>query len=778
MLALTSMLNYKNSLLLPLILFFYSGTLLAQKCKLRVSGSIIDIKTKEAIADVNVYSNDRNKGAISDSQGFFELKDLCPGELHLFVSHIGCSPRSIFINLRADTNLLIRLDHSNEVLNEVAVGANQQGRDLAPQKKLSATNINENAAADLATVLEGLNGVASIGNGSKISKPVVQGLYGNRLSLVNNGVVHSGQQWGNDHAPEIDPLMAGSISVLKGSAAIEFMGSSLGSVILIEPQAMPTDPHVHGAAQYHFESNGRGQLINARIEQKAAWLTWRFAGSLKKNGDQKTATYYLRNTGREEANTVFQLEKRFRKRWQTSLYYSLNSSILGLLRGSQIGNLSDLELALNREQPFFTEEDFSFLIESPRQQVQHQMLKASQVFSINKNRGLQLSYSWQLNQRREFDLRRAERSESPALSLKQNNHFWELKYHSLSPSKWHVKSALQYNLRNNYNVPETGILPLVPDYISREWGAYFRVNKQWEKWAMDFGARADYILQNVASISVTVPREILRFRNNFFNPKFSFALSYEWAKGLKTNLNLGYSRRNPAINELYSNGLHQGLSGIEEGDPNLKEEHSFKSSLNINYQPSDNWNFEALAFIQPISNFIYLQPQDELRLTIRGAFPVFRYQQSNALLKGLELQANYDPEGPWRIDWNYSYLRGDNREEEIPLVFMPANRIYAAVNYQLPVMGPWGKLEFQISNRFIFEQKHLLASQDFVAPPPSYNLVSLKLSAERQIAQNRWHFFIKTDNLLNVAYRDYLNRQRYFADDLGINISLGLGFKF
>jgi len=56
--------------------------------------------------------------------------------------------------------------------------------------------------------------------------------------------------------------------------------------------------------------------------------------------------------------------------------------------------------------------------------------------------------------------------------------------------------------------------------------------------------------------------------------------------------------------------------------------------------------------------------------------------------------------------------------------------------------------------------------------------VGLKASAERQIANNRWHFFVKADNLFNVAYREYLNRQRYFADDLGINISIGLGLKF
>ena len=147
-------------------------------------------------------------------------------------------------------------------------------------------------------------------------------------------------------------------------------------------------------------------------------------------------------------------------------------------------------------------------------------------------------------------------------------------------------------------------------------------------------------------------------------------------------------------------------------------------------------------------------------------------------MRGLELQANFDPEGPLRFDLAYSYLKGDNREQDIPLVFMPPNRIKAAINYQIPSLGSWEKLEFQLANRFIFEQMHLLPSQDFVAPPPSYNIVSAKASAARQIGSNRWHFFIKADNLFNIDFRDYLNRQRYFANDLGINVSVGFGLKF
>jgi iron complex outermembrane receptor protein len=36
----------------------------------------------------------------------------------------------------------------------------------------------------------------------------------------------------------------------------------------------------------------------------------------------------------------------------------------------------------------------------------------------------------------------------------------------------------------------------------------------------------------------------------------------------------------------------------------------------------------------------------------------------------------------------------------------------------------------------------------------------------------------KISNLLNTSYRNYLNRLRYFSDDLGRNFSLSMSYKF
>jgi iron complex outermembrane receptor protein len=68
---------------------------------------------------------------------------------------------------------------------------------------------------------------------------------------------------------------------------------------------------------------------------------------------------------------------------------------------------------------------------------------------------------------------------------------------------------------------------------------------------------------------------------------------------------------------------------------------------------------------------------------------------------------------------------------------------------------------------------------DFVAPPEGY--VNFKLSGGFDIEfenENNLNVFISIDNLFNNSYRDYLNRFRYYADDLGRNVSLKLSYTF
>ncbi len=770
-------------LLFFFLLSFSPFTAFSQNCSLKISGYVKDSGTGLPLDFVNILLQEINSGVSTDSTGYFELSNLCHGDYHLILSHIGCESQQIFLHIHSDTTLTLLMEHSINELNGIVVTGAANPTTSQSTETLNQQEIADNSNENLSNLLESFVGVSAIKNGSGISKPVVHGLYGNRLTILNNGISQSGQQWGNDHSPEIDPLVANKIRVIKGTSALEYMGASMGSVVLVEPSKIGREPHLHSKASYFFESNGRGNGLNVQMQRYHPQLSWRINGTLKKSGDKKAPNYFLNNTGHQEANLALQLEKVFFKKWNSDLYFSTFNTYLGVLRGSHISNPNNLKEAFQRDVPFNTEEQFSYTIEAPKQSVNHHLLKLHTKYFFTESNWLDLTFANQINKRREFDIRRGGRTDIPALSLLQYTYSFGVKYEKESKNNGRIKLGIQSDIVDNTNNPETEILPLIPDYFSYQTGIYFLATQQKNKSFFELGLRYDFSLQNVAAISNTTPREILRFNNQFHNVSGSGGWSYTFNEKFQLAYNLGLSMRNPAINELYSNGLHQGVSGIEEGNPNLRTEQGIKSTIELKGKLNHAFSFESLLYYQHIKDYIFLNPQDEIRPTIRGSFPVFKYEQTDAQIFGLDLSGKYQFNNSLHAKVNYSFIRGNDLTKQLPLIYIPSNKIGATITYEFLQAIPIGKkqlenLAIELNSQYVFQQQHLLPEQDFVIAPEAYYLLGAKLASDLQVGKTRFRFTAKVDNLLNVAYRDYLNRQRYFADDLGINATFGISLKF
>ncbi len=765
-----------------IFLLFLSILGFSQNCSLSLSGYVKDLNTHLPLEKVNVYLS-KAKGVYTDSKGFFELSGLCEGKYHITLSHISCESKQVFVQLSTDTTLNLTMEHSISILEEVVVTGKLSPKTTQNIKIINSQNITDNINGNLSNILESIIGVSTLKSGSGISKPVVHGLYGNRLTILNNGISQSGQQWGNDHSPEIDPLVANKIKVIKGTSALEYLGSNLGSVILVEPKRIEIEPHLHGRINYFFETNGLGNGLNLQLQQYSPKIAWKINTTLKKSGDKKTATYYLNNTGNQEANFALQLEKSFSENLSTDLYFSTFNTELGVLRGSHIGSLTDLEDALKRETPFFTENNFSYNIDAPKQQVHHHLLKIHSKYFIDDTQWVDFTIASQLDNRKEFDVRRGGRSDIPALSLQQYSYFFEGKYQKIFKNKLKIKSGFQFNITDNTNNPETGILPLIPDYLSYETGVYLLTSKKINKSFFEIGLRYDNVKQNIVAITRTAPRKIVRYSNVFRNFSASGGWIYSVSNNLSLSYNIGFATRNPAINELYSNGLHQGVSGIEEGNITLQAEKSLKTTLGFNANINNIFSFESLIYYQRISDYIYLNPQDEIRLTIRGAFPVFKYEQTNAEIYGIDISGRYQISKSLQTKLDYSFIKANNLSKNLPLINFPSNNFRGSIVYECsePITVRKVQLEnltIELNSQYVFKQKNILEEQDFVLPPDGYNLFGMKIATNIQLKKTRLRLTAKIDNILNITYRDYLNRQRYFANDLGINATLGISLKF
>ncbi|MDG1432554.1 MAG: TonB-dependent receptor [Saprospiraceae bacterium] len=762
-----------------LSVLFFPQFLLAQSCNLTLTGIVLDKGTNIPLEYSTIFLKNLGQGTVSDKHGFFEIKNICAGEYHIQASHVGCHSEEYFIKLEQDTLFKIYLSHHSELLDEVVIHGSHEDNSTESSQTISRGAITEEGNKNLSDILGNISGVSVLRNGSGISKPVVHGLFGNRVAILNNGIAQSGQQWGSDHAPEIDPFVADHLSVVKGASALAYGGNSLGSVVLVETDNIQEDPHLHGEVNYTLQSNGWGHTLNSTIEKNGSWAAWRITGTLKRQGDNRTSNYFLTNTGKKENNLALQIEKQFHPKWKTDFYYSLFNTKIGILRGSHIGNLTDLETAIGRSEPFAIEDNFSYSIAAPKQQVTHHLVKMETKYLMDDEKIIKFKYGGQLNNREEFDIRRGEARTRPSLSLSLFSHHAEAAYNGLVGEKIFLKAGIQFDMVDNGNNPGTGVSPLIPNYRSYQTSTYWIVqNDQADKWLFEFGGRFSLKQLTVKRFTQSPPRELEIIGHLFQNYALSTGLRWEKNDFFKTNFNIGYLLRAPEVNELYSFGLHQGVSGIEEGNRNMDVEKSLKALLSVDFRIQNKFFVQALGYFQNVQDYIFLEPQKEFRLTIRGAFPVFLYKQTNANITGLDLLLKYEPKQNLNFILKYALVRGNDLTNDIGLINIPSDNILSSMTYTFKDGGKWKNNFLTINGRYVFQQTRIEESQDFLSPPDDYFLIGLQVGTNFEWQESSLKVSLRAENLMNTTYRDYLNRLRYFADENGINVSLNLNYRF
>ena len=766
----------KAGVQLALLLFlFYSAS--AQECDIRISGKIIDEHDQSGLSYATISIEETSQGSVCDENGSFELSNICPGNYHIVATHIGCEPARIFVKISGDTSINFFLEHHATQLEAVSLKGSRKRTTIQNQHTIQKLEINEIASIDVSKAIENVTGVRTIKNGSGFGKPVVNGLYGNRIAVINNGILQGGQSWGSDHTPEVDPFAANQITVVKGVDALEYAGSGLGGMILIEPGNIALDPHLHGQATYQFQSNGRSHLTGLQMERGGSKLRWRVNGTYQRRGDMRSPDYYLTNTGVDAQTASLQLEKSWKNKLFAEGYYSFYNMQQGVLRGAHLGNLTDLQDALDSDLPFGTKEEFSFEINAPYQKIIHHLAKMKFKYFIGKKSYLEYKYGYQFNNRREFDIRRSGRSDIPALFLRLRSHYNDVVFNKEFSKKISLKLGFQYLFRDNENDPETGILPLIPDYVRDQFGTYAKLSINLDNTILETGIRVDQIGYFVQYITREIPRRVQNYDLNFTNISGHVGIEQSINETLTANFQTGYARRNPEVNELFSNGLHQGVAGIEQGDPDLGLEESFKSTISFGFD-NDNELIEIAPYGQYFKDYIYLRPSGELRSTIRGTFPVFNYVQNNAIIYGIDFRYEMKLLKDFILGSSYSVVRGEDLDADEPLIYIPADKISAEVTYKIPTDNLKEDFSIKLQLVHVFEQWRYTEGSDFLAPPPGYSLWNLQLNSKTEFFNNPASLFLRIDNLFNKSYRDYLNRLRYFADDTGVNITIGYIQKF
>ncbi len=776
------MLQGKLKLLLGCFILFVANTWAntVPPKRFGITVLVVDSLSKQPLESASIRIVQLNKNTTTNADGVINIDSVTKGWYTIQCAYIGYYSQQQLVEINTNKKVVFELCKLSTHLHEVEIKGHSDEINpysLNTKVKLDAEFIERNRGNSAADLLKNISGVSLLSTGAAISKPVIRGLHSNRLVTVNNGIRQEGQQWGADHGTEIDPFSSSKIEVIKGASSVEFGAEAIGGVVKFSEREFRHDKGIDGELMLNaFSNNGlvASSLFLQGSHGNKHILSWRTQGTIRKAGDSRAPDYTLSNTGYDELSGNYALHYQYKNlHFEVSQsYYQTN---IGILRAAHIGNSTDLLAAIASGKPTFIA-PFSYDIENPKQEVTHQTNALKLFYDFNSGAKLQIQYSLQFNNRKEFD--RAPRwatsqqtNPKPQYYLQLNTQIFDLKYEH---QKWkNIKGIWGVSWMQQDNVSE-GVLPIIPNFIANTTGLYLIEKWQKKKWLLETGFRYDMRNQTRYAIINNVVDQDNKY---YSSTTISSGLAYWITEKLKVQGNFSSAWRAPSINELYSNGLHGGTATYETGNSNLLPERSYNTEMTA-LLLLNKWNIELNMYHNYIINFIYKQPVNTPIVTIRGAFPQFKFVQQNALLKGIDATVKRQLNKNISFNIIASYLHASQAKTGVPLIYMPANRAAFEVNYQKEKLFKLANFYAQSRLSYVAKQNRFEAGIDYVDPPPAYSLIDLNFGFEQHIKKQtlKWSFGI--NNLLNIGYRDYLSRYRYFAIEPGRNFIIRLSIPF
>lgn len=770
-----------------------------------VEGTVQDFHDKTMLENAVVKIGDFT--AKTDKKGKFSFNKIPAGTYQLVAKHPLCDDYTENVGVDRDLHLVITLEHHINDIQTVTVHGSHKTKGSIIMRTLDKTEIERNSTENLGNLLSKISGVTALKTGNNITKPVIRGLYGSRISIVNNGVKMAEQEWGVEHAPNIDVNDFEHIDVIKGASALKYGNEGVGGVVVLEPAFLPKKDTIMGNLKLSGISNGRGGEIaaNAAKTWENQWFV-KTGGSYRKTGDQYVPHHTLQNTGQEFNSFNFSFGKHSFLQGFDISYSGINQEF-GIYRGAHLSSPEDFYNAVNFGQPFYLD-NFTYDIDNPKQKVEHHIAKLSAYKRFADFGKLTFQYSFQMNKREEYDIRRGERSELPSMDLRLITHSASL-VHLLERSNWSLESGISAAFQDNFPDPATKARRLIPDYYRYDGGVFsvfkYRFNAKLNAEAAvryDFSRYdaykyydADDWNENYAGIfpeffvaqndSRILTRPILDYHNFSGN----VGLDYKPADNFEFKLNLSRADRTPNPAELFSDGLHHSAAIMEQGNLTIKKETVYNVNLSLagHFNVLRGLHLEVNPYLMMSDSFVNQIPTG-VESTNRGVFPIWTYQQIKARIYGFDADAELSilENLKWRS--GFSILRGDDLSNNEPLILMmPAklrNTIELNLNkpqnfyITLENENAFKQNRFPIRNlpvNFIRDGQQYKEIVDFSSTPAAYSLFNASIGAD--LLKNL-NLNFRINNIFNTEYREYLNRLRYYMNEPGRNFVVTLKYNF
>jgi iron complex outermembrane receptor protein len=614
---------------------------------------------------------------------------------------------------------------------------------------LSTSSMRLHGAFNISDGLTFLPGISQMTTGVAISKPVIRGVYGNRLQTVFSGLRFDNQQWQDEHGLGITDIGIDRIEVIKGPASLLYGSEAVGGVINIIEEQEAEEGKITGDLNTRFLSNTLGNATDIGFKGNRGKRNWKIRAGYESDAD------YLDGKNNRVLNSrfggyYFKAAYGFKKnKWINQTNYNGSLNNFGFIMSD-----SKTDKVLD--------DRFSRTMDGPHHTVFLNLLSSQNIIQLKKSL-LKLNIGVQSNIRMED-----EGGGEISLNMHLSSLVYNLQWVKMLSENTELIVSNQSLMQNNTNF---GKRILVPDANIAETGLSVFLNHKIKKITIEggFGGNYRYIKTAETSNFNTPGKEIRPFSKSL--PAVNAMLGVTVSPLKKWNLKLcgstGFRSGNMA--ELASNGLHEGIYQYEIGNPDLKAEQNYNAEIAIGYA-AEYIQFSVTAFNNYFDNYIYLAPTNERFYGIQ----VLRYFQNKADLYGGEAVASVHFKG-LEITSNFATVTGILSDSS-RLPFIPANKVHNELKYTFDIKTMAKGCYVLFSNDYVFAQNHPASHE---TKTDAYTLYNAGIGSSVVIKNEVITFSLICNNLLNEYYYDHLSRFKYYGfHNIGRNIVLNIHIPF
>lgn len=594
----------------------------------------------------------------------------------------------------------------------VVITGNPLGRErlLQPASVLAGDVLARQRAGTLGETLDGLPGVASTAFGPNAGRPVVRGLDGDRVRLLENGAASvDASNLSFDHAVAIEPLVLDRIEVLRGPAALLYGGSATGGVVNVLHNRVPRRAvdGIDGRAELRFGGAASERAAVAVLDGgagAAGGLAWHADAFSRRTDDLRVPRF----TPLEDGQPLDPADR---------VRNSASRAEGGALGAGWVGRQGQLGAGvetLRHRYGVTAEPDVTIRLQRERATLAGGWRAEGAGAFVQGIEG-ELSHT-------DYRHEEVEGDGTVGTTFKSRGESARLELRHAPLAGWRGVLGWQGEALDFSALGEEAF---VPSTRTRSQALFVLEELERAGWTLSAGARVERVQVDAAADPDPGAPRFGPARERRFSPtSLAAGLRRALAPGLEATLQLARTERAPAYYELYADGVHLATAAYERGDPGLGVEKSRHVELALEGRAGAN-RWRASLYRTSFSNYIALTAtgNDIVIPDPDGGpdeiVPEYAFRGVPARLSGWELEGRTRlVDGAMTLDLSGSFdaVRGDDRARGEPLPRLTPRRARIALD------AGWGAWQAGAALRHVARQTRVESTD---RPTPGHTLLDL-----------------------------------------------------